>query len=1497
MDNLDYTILVTIPGYRIEQELGRGGMSTVYLAVQESLHRRLALKVMSPALTHDPAFKDRFMREGQIVAQLNHPNIITIYDIGFVANRYFIAMEYVPGPTLADRIKAGFSVADSCYVVKQVARALDYAHRQGFIHRDIKPSNILFREGGEAVLADFGIAKAVEGDAKLTKTGFIPGTPSYMSPEQIRGLELDRRSDLYSLGVLFFEMLTRKLPYRGDTSMSTALKHLTDPIPKLPSQLEFLQPVVEGLLAKDPEDRFATEQALREALDRAIATSRHPGIMEETTLGYREEPSPLPAANPKKSTRDSLERSKAKTRPRLRLPRKSWRWAAGAGVLVLAAGGTVLMLSDQALDPRTQRAVDRLLFMAERQLAQGQLVTPKEYNAYDTYQEILAIAPKYEPALEGLDRIASHFEQLAERERKAGKRDKALMLVGQGLEVMPKHQGLLALQATISQEIAEAERQRQAAELLVKADRQFGAWRLTKPKGDNALETYRAVLALAPDNNQAIQGLKRIADRLLGLARSRQAEGSLDDSLAYVREGLDAEPKQKELLALERILTQQLAAKQQQERIAKWHDAAEQQLTKGQLASPPGQNAFETYQRILAAEPGNEKARAGLQAVAARMLELAENASQQGQFDESLAQLELGLRIFPGHQQMQGLREEVLRKQEIKMFLAKAKQQIADSKHIEPKGDNALESYQRVLALEPQNAAALEGLRVIADRQLRLTRRAEADDRLDDALAAAQEGLRAAPDHTELTRLKDELEQAINQRRAKERLVATLLATAKQHLEAGRYTAPASNNAYDSYQHVLRLAPEHEEALRGIREMVRALEEQALAKQRAGDLQASLGFIAQGLKVNDRDQQLLALREQVLKEQAEQQEQARIAVLLDRADDQRSSGQLLEPKGDNAHESYQAVLALDPENPRARAGIKGLVDHFLELAQTRQAQGQLEDSLALIQQGKQVAPREPRLLALAEAIQSALELRREKEQQIQFHLEKAARQLAALRLSAPKGDNALESYRKVLALEPQNQAAQSGIGRVVERHVQLAEHERTQGALDASARLVEAGLSVRPEHPELLRLKQTIETERLEREMTTLLAKAEKQFADDKLTAPEGDNALASFNQALALAPNNPQASEGIQRIAKRFGELARTRQSQGKFEEGLVLIEQGLAIAPDEPFLLSLQEALQKTLGDERRTAEQITALLESADAQLTQGRLVEPPGDNAHAAFKQVLTLDPDNRQAIKGIEQVRDQLFSLAEQKAKAEDPEKSLRFIAQGLAVAPDDRRLLALRKEVRGALDEKKRLTETIERFLTYAEEQEVKLRVTAPEGDNAHESYRNVLGLDPTNTRALSGIKRITDRLRKLAQEKLSENSPVEALALIEDGLSVSPEDAVLRNLAQQTSKMVWGKQRVTELLSKGEAQLARAQFTAPPGDSAVESFRAALAIDPQNSQAQTGLKRIADHFRERAKEERRRGNYVTSLVFTGKGLWGVAGRPGLAPVTGSGSSGAGGAT
>ncbi|MGV5045387.1 serine/threonine-protein kinase [Pseudomonas aeruginosa] len=270
---------IELPGFDIERELGEGAMATVYLATQRSLQRKVALKVMAAALAADPSFAERFLREGRTLARLSHPNTVTIHDIGNVGSCYYMAMEYLPNGTLKERIQQGLDPELGLVYVRQVAAALGYAHSQGLVHRDVKPANILFRADGTAVLSDFGIAKSIEDNTQFTQVGFAVGTPSYMSPEQARGQEIDGRADLYALGVVLYEILTGKLPYNGKDSLSTALAHLTEPLPELPIEQGRYQDILRQLLAKDPAERFPTAGALIAALDRLA-----PSALEATQI-------------------------------------------------------------------------------------------------------------------------------------------------------------------------------------------------------------------------------------------------------------------------------------------------------------------------------------------------------------------------------------------------------------------------------------------------------------------------------------------------------------------------------------------------------------------------------------------------------------------------------------------------------------------------------------------------------------------------------------------------------------------------------------------------------------------------------------------------------------------------------------------------------------------------------------------------------------------------------------------------------------------------------------------------------------------------------------------------------------------------------------------------------------------------------------------------------------------------------------------------------------
>ena len=268
------TETITIPGYSIARKLGQGGMASVYLATQHSFERDVALKIMSPLLNSDPSFAARFKREARIVAQLSHASIVPVFDVGEHQSCHYLSMEYLSGGDLKQRLLQGeHDLSLALNVCIALSGALDVAHRKGFVHRDIKPENVLFREDGTPVLTDFGIARALDSGRSMTLAGMLVGTPDYMSPEQVKGLELDGRSDLYSLGIVFFEILTGGVPFKADSNLSVALKQLGEPLPALPAEYAAYQEFLDCLTAKDREQRFASGAEVVRAL-RVIGPER-----------------------------------------------------------------------------------------------------------------------------------------------------------------------------------------------------------------------------------------------------------------------------------------------------------------------------------------------------------------------------------------------------------------------------------------------------------------------------------------------------------------------------------------------------------------------------------------------------------------------------------------------------------------------------------------------------------------------------------------------------------------------------------------------------------------------------------------------------------------------------------------------------------------------------------------------------------------------------------------------------------------------------------------------------------------------------------------------------------------------------------------------------------------------------------------------------------------------------------------------------------------------
>ena len=293
-----------IPNYRIIRKLGEGGMAHVYMGVQEKLERTVAIKVLKSHHLKDETFARRFLKEAETAANLIHPNIVTIYDVGESNGLFYIVMELLEN-SLKDEIKQRildgarykmsledgetmieplnsvinddqdndgtfYGLKESSDIIRQIGSALDYAHLEGFIHRDIKPDNILFRKDKTPVLVDFGIARPINSSSGMTTEGIIIGTPHYMSPEQCHGEKVDKRSDFYSLGVVYYELLTGKVPYKADSATGILVKHIKNPIPVLPERIKVLQPFINKTMSKKKHERITNNKELLDFMNPLI---------------------------------------------------------------------------------------------------------------------------------------------------------------------------------------------------------------------------------------------------------------------------------------------------------------------------------------------------------------------------------------------------------------------------------------------------------------------------------------------------------------------------------------------------------------------------------------------------------------------------------------------------------------------------------------------------------------------------------------------------------------------------------------------------------------------------------------------------------------------------------------------------------------------------------------------------------------------------------------------------------------------------------------------------------------------------------------------------------------------------------------------------------------------------------------------------------------------------------------------------------------------------
>lgn len=550
--------VIEIPGYTILGQIGKGGMATVYRARQVLLDREVGLKVMSPQLAADPVYSQRFLQEARMLAALNHPHIVQVYDIGETpAGLNYFSMQLLTGGDFATRLREGMSEAELVRVLTAVAQALSFAHARGYVHRDVTPANILFDAHDMPVLTDFGIARALAATSRITSAGLSIGTSQYMSPEQARGVEVDHRSDIYSLGVLCFEAVAGHPPFQGDDGFAVAFSHVHDPVPRLPDEAARWQPLIDRAMAKDPKDRFpdcaAFIEALREAAPDefasvvaspvstaapkvAAAAARKPaaparppanatagstprrglpwvpigltlgailsgGLLAWGLWGWMQ-PAPAPA-KPPVSTQPAPRPTPAPAEPRptpaepLPVPEDAAPLPGESSELTAGVGPDGQPLPEHTVfDP-----VAELLRMGNANIRAERYVSPPVTNAVDRFKLALLIEPSNVEAQQGIAAVAKVFlDQAAAIDRDA---DLAGWL--QRLQQADAVAAQTTLGAPIVAETRKA-REAQVASLVERGQTAIREWRRAE-----ALAAFDAALSVLPEHAGARAG-RREAD-------------------------------------------------------------------------------------------------------------------------------------------------------------------------------------------------------------------------------------------------------------------------------------------------------------------------------------------------------------------------------------------------------------------------------------------------------------------------------------------------------------------------------------------------------------------------------------------------------------------------------------------------------------------------------------------------------------------------------------------------------------------------------------------------------------------------------------------------------------------------------------------------------------------------------------------------------------------------------------------------------------------------
>jgi serine/threonine protein kinase len=866
--------VISIPGYRIIRELGRGGMATVWLAVQESVDREVALKLLSPQLLVDPTFGERFQREARIAARLHHRHIVAVYDVGVHGQTHYTAMEYLSGgPVMPDRTQP-IEPRRALRCVREVAEALDYAHSKGFIHRDVKPDNILLRDDGSCVLCDFGIARAATAATQMTKTGSVVGTPYYMSPEQLRGMPLDGRADLYSLGVVLYHLLSGDVPYRASDSLAVGIMHMTAPLPRLPASLTALQPLLDRMLAKEAADRVQTGaevmrlvQALERRREWASDEVGEAPTLKVPSATRRVEPVPEPP---------SRVAPPAKATPRSDLPRGTDRpTGRSEPAMGLSPIGPEPRIQMTAVDPEDDPLAD---------------LGPRRTGS------MKAAGTRTEPVLAGLPETDDLYA--ARRRQPAPRRSvwpwllALTLLAGSGAAAWTWPQW--------GPPLLDRMRGADQTDPRVRARMHMDAGRWFAADGDDALSAWLTVQATEPKDPEVRAGLERVRRELVGQV---QALAASDPTTARAIETRlrTAFPDDPAVVALRGVLA---AARPVAEPPAPaparpapapaptaaparpsgtaaasstpdWLTQATDAENAGRWYEGSG-SALDLYLSARGAGNTAEAVQIGidrnLRRLSARVGELVEGgrrADARSLLEPFVGREPVAARVAELLVQLDAAEAGQRRAGEVARLLEQATQAESRRQYTSPPESSALTRYRAVLELEPDNAAAKDGMARIAGRLLDDAEQAIRREQYDMARRLLTQASSAGAPLARVRTLEQQLESA-----TAPPLVQTLDPAAAARLEvalegfdralrAGELLDPPGDSAYDRLRAALAIDRNDPRVQEASARLAAAFREPILSAARNGRLKDALDLMNDLRGIEGGNSSFLAVRNEV----------------------------------------------------------------------------------------------------------------------------------------------------------------------------------------------------------------------------------------------------------------------------------------------------------------------------------------------------------------------------------------------------------------------------------------------------------------------------------------------------------------------------------------------------------------------------------------------------------------------------------------------------------